>query len=102
MSDVQASAAFNKQPNNSNDMETTIKEFFQYICASVMILSGVVLTFICFFTKGDVTEGVLWYMAQALTFAGGVFGLSVYFRSKMGELRSDIEEYINSITKKNV
>ena len=83
-------------------METTIKEFFQYICASVMILSGVVLTFICFFTKGDVTEGVLWYMAQALTFAGGVFGLSVYFRSKMGELRSDIEEYINSITKKNV
>ena len=49
--------------------------------ATVMKVSGVVLSFISFFTKGDVTDGVLWYMAQGLTFAGAIFGVSVYFKT---------------------
>lgn len=77
-------------------MTKTMKEYFQYVSASAMILSGIVLTFICFFTNGDVTNGVLWYMAQALTFAGGVFGISIYFRTKLGEFKSEITEYINA------
>lgn len=75
-------------------MTRSIKDYFQYVSASTMILSGIVLTFICFFTKGDVTKGVLWYMAQALTFAGSVFGISIYFHTKLGEIKSEVKEYI--------
>lgn len=53
----------------------------QYATAVIMVLSGIILTFVCFFKRGDVSEAVLWYVAQALTFAGGVFGISVYFNS---------------------
>ena len=61
-----------------------------------MILSGIVLTYACFIINGNVTNGVLWYMAQTLTFAGGVFGISLYFHAKLGEFRGEIKEYINS------
>ena len=77
-------------------MTKTVKDYFQYVSASAMILSGIVLTFICFFANGDVTNGVLLYMAQALTFAGGIFGVSLYFHTKLGEFKREITEYINT------
>ena len=71
------------------------KELIQYGTATLMVVSGVILSFISFFVNGDVTEGVLWYMAQALTFAGGVFGVSIYFKTKLGESEHRIREYLN-------
>lgn len=76
-------------------MTTNSKEWIQYSTASLMILSGVVLTFISFFVNGDVTEGVLWYMAQALTYAGGIFGVSIYFRTKLGSSITEIKDIID-------
>ena len=76
-------------------MTTNSKEWIQYMTATLMVVSGVVLSFISFFTKGDVTDGVLWYMAQGLTFAGAIFGVSVYFKTKLGESENRIREYIN-------
>ena len=78
-----------------DDMTTNSKEWIQYGTASLMILSGVVLTFISFFVNGDVTEGVLWYMAQALTYAGGIFGVSIYFRTKLGSSVTEIKDIID-------
>ena len=57
-----------------------------------MIASGIVLAFLSFFLNKEITEGVLWYVAQALTFAGAVFGVSVYIKSKVGEVKSEIIE----------
>lgn len=76
-------------------MTKSIKDYFQYVSALMLIVSGIVLTFICFFANGDVSNGVRCYMAQALTFAGGVFGVSLYFHTKLVELKSEIKEYIN-------
>ena len=76
-------------------MTTNSKEWIQYLTASLMIVSGVVLTFISFFVNGDVTEGVLWYMAQALTYAGGIFGVSIYFKTKLGQSVTQIEDLID-------
>jgi len=76
-------------------MTTNSKEWIQYSSAAIMVISGVVLSFISFFTKGDVTDGVLWYMAQGLTFAGAIFGVSVYFKTKLGESEYRIKEFIN-------
>ena len=76
-------------------MTPSSKELIQYGTATLMVVSGVILSFISFFVNGDVTEGVLWYMAQALTFAGGVFGVSIYFKTKLGESEHRIREYLN-------
>ena len=75
-------------------MQTNSKEWLQYGTAVLMVISGIALTFICFFTKDEVTEGVLWYVAQALTFAGAVFGVNIYFHSKIGESESRIKKYL--------
>lgn len=64
------------------------KDWIQYGSAIAMILSGIILTFLSYFQHGDVAEGVLWYMAQALTYAGAIFGVSVYFRTKLGDFES--------------
>lgn len=42
------------------------------------------------------TNGVLWYVAQSLSFAGGVFGISIYFRAKLGESEDRIRQFINT------
>ena len=66
----------------------TTKDWIQYGSAVAMILSGIILTFLSYFQYGDVQEGVLWYMAQALTYAGAIFGVSVYFRTKLGDFET--------------
>jgi hypothetical protein len=60
-----------------------------------MIVSGIVLSFISFFANGDITDGVLWYMAQALTYAGGIFGVSIYFKTKLGQSVNAIEHLVD-------
>ncbi len=76
-------------------MTANSKEWIQYSTAALMVVSGVVLSFISFFTKGDVTDGVLWYMAQGRTFAGAIFGVSVYFKTKLGESEYRIKEFLS-------
>ena len=76
-------------------MSANTKEWIQYSTASAMIVSGIVLSFISFFINGDITEGVLWYMAQALTYAGGIFGVSIYFKTKLGQSVTQIEDLID-------
>ena len=70
-------------------MSPNIKEWIQYCTAVAMILSGVILAFLSFFLNHfDIANGVLWYIAQALVYAGGIFGVSLYFKTRMGELES--------------
>ena len=60
-----------------------------------MILSGIVLSFLSFFKNdGDISEGVLWYVAQSLTYAGGIFGVSIYFKTKLGDFESRTKQDI--------
>lgn len=60
-----------------------------------MILSGIALAFLSFFENdGDISEGVLWYCAQALTYAGGIFGVSIYFKTKLGDFESRTKQDI--------
>jgi hypothetical protein len=80
-------------------MTSNSKEWVQYLTASAMVFSGIILAFCSFFTTGDVKDGVLWYIGESLTFAGGIFGVSIYFKSKLGESKSSLIEYIDSIIK---
>ncbi len=66
-------------------MTNNTKEQIQYGSAVGMLLSGIVLTFICFFQKGDVTDNILIYVGQALVYCGSIFGISIYAKSKISE-----------------
>lgn len=71
------------------------KDWIQYGSAIAMILSGIVLAFLSFFwNNGTISEGVLWYVAQALTYAGGIFGVSIYFKTKLGDFESRTKKEI--------
>ena len=87
-------------------MKPNTKDWIQYGSAVGMIVSGIVLAFMSFFRNdGDISEGVLWYVAQALTYAGGIFGVSIYFKTKLGDFESrtkqEIVDAIRTAEKRN-
>lgn len=83
-------------------MEKNTKEWIQYGSAVGMLVSGVLLTFLCFFLNNfDVKDSVLFYVAQCLVYAGSVFGIKVYVDSKYGEAKHIVENIINSKKESN-
>ena len=80
-----------------------IKDQIQYITAIVLILSGVVIAFLSFFLNSfNIATGVLIYIAQAFVAGGSIFGVSIYFRTKLGEFKSDTVEEIQKAIQKVV
>ena len=68
-------------------MTNDTKEKIQYGSAVAMIASGVTLTFICFFSNGhEISDSVLWYVAQCLVYAGSVFGVTMYVTGRMNDI----------------
>lgn len=58
-----------------------IKDKFQYVIATLLVISGVVIAFLSFFLNAfNIATGVLIYIAQAFITAGGIFGVSIYFK----------------------
>mgnify|MGYP003611340483 FL=1 len=53
-----------------------------------MVASGIVLAFLSFFLLSIIESGVLMYIAQALVFAGAVFGVNLYYKTKFGDFES--------------
>lgn len=66
----------------------TWKEIVQYATAVTAMASGVILAFMQYFDSGDITNGVLGYVAQVLLYAASIFGATMYWNGKYNELRS--------------
>ena len=62
-----------------------IKENIATISAIILMLSGIVLSFMGFFEppRGTISDSVLWYFAQTLIYAGSVLGVKIYVDSKL-------------------
>ena len=72
------------------------KEKIQYSTAVTMIVSAVVLAFICFFLNHyKIEDSVLWYIAQALVYAASIFGISLAIKTKIGEVKNDVKQYVD-------
>lgn len=61
------------------------KDITQYATAVAAFASGVTLAFIQYFDTGDLTNGVLGYVAQVLVYAAGIFGVTMYWNGKYRE-----------------
>lgn len=79
-------------------MTAHTKDLIQYGTAVMMLVSGVVLTTCSYFMQGDVAEGVLWYAGQTMVYAGSIFGVTMYVRSKSGELKNYIDSKLHDQT----
>lgn len=75
-------------------MKQNTKDWIQYSTAILMVVSAVVIAFLAFIITTNIASGVLIYIAQALCYAGGIFGVSIYFRTKLGEFESNTKEKI--------
>ena len=86
-------------------MKQSTKDWIQYSTAIAMVVSAIVIAFLAFILTSTIESGVLIYIAQALCYAGGIFGVSIYFKNKMGEFESNakeqIEHMVNDIMHKN-
>lgn len=83
-------------------MKQNTKDWIQYSTAVAMIVSAIVIAFLAFFFTADIASGVLIYIAQALCYAGGIFGVSIYFRTKLGEFESTTKKQIENMMKQMI
>lgn len=88
-----------------NWKDINIKDRIAYIVAVVLFASGIAMAFLCAFMNAwNITSGVLIYVSETFVTGGAIIGVSVYFKTKLGEFESKssqkIEECISTaITK---
>ena len=81
-------------------MKQNTKDWIQYSSAIAMVISAIVIAFLAFILTSTIASGVLIYIAQALCYAAGIFGVSVYFRTKLGEFESSTKKQIEDVIRK--
>lgn len=61
------------------------KDIVQYTTAVASLASGIVLAYFQYFDSGDLTNGILGYVAQTLVYAASIFGVTMYWNGKYQE-----------------
>lgn len=74
--------------------ELDFRDRVAYIMAIILIASGIIMAFLCFLITEDhnVTDGVLYYTAQAFVTGGSLLGIGIWIKGKFGE----INQYIHN------
>lgn len=67
------------------------KDITQYSTAVAALGSGLALAFLQYFDMGDLTNGVLGYVAQVLVYAAGIFGVTMYWNGKYREVVNTLD-----------
>ena len=81
-------------------MTPNVREGLQYGTAIGMVVSGIILAFLSFFLNNYViSDGVLWYISQALVYSGAIFGVNVYFKTKLGNFESKVKDELARMLK---
>ncbi len=82
-------------------MSPNIRESLQYGTAIGMVVSGIILAFLSFFLNGyNISDGVLWYISQALVYSGAIFGVNIYFKTKLGNFEAKVKDELADIVKR--
>lgn len=67
------------------------KDIVQYTTAVASLTSGIILTYLQYFNSGDISSGVLGYVAQTLLYAASIFGVTMYWNGKYNELKQIVQ-----------
>lgn len=77
--------------------ELDFRDKVAYTMAIVLIASGIVMAFLCFFLTGtyNVTDGVLFYCSETFVTGGALLGIATYVKGKFGEMSNFIHNKID-------
>ncbi|MBO4722062.1 MAG: hypothetical protein J5629_03920 [Muribaculaceae bacterium] len=80
--------------------ELDFRDKAAYTMAIILIFSGIVMAFLCFFLTGDysITDGVLFYVSEAFVTGGALLGIATYIKGKFGEITNYIHKKIDNET----
>lgn len=87
---------FNERIFDMKWSEIDIKEKAAIITAIAAFVVGWALTIAGFIVPpvGEIADGVLWVLGQALIYAASVFGITSYFSSETRRMKRDISEFV--------
>ena len=73
-----------------------LKQKTAYATAIVAFVLGWGLTIagFCIPPRGDVSDSVLWILGQALIYTASVLGITMYFKSKIVELKDETRRFV--------
>lgn len=78
-------------------MSCNWKDIVQYTTAVASLASGIILTFFQYFDSGDISNGMLGYVAQTLVYAASIFGVTMYWNGKYRETTNLWNEKYNEL-----
>lgn len=82
-------------------MKQNTKDWIQHIAGSVLIASAIALAFVSFLMTQDIGAGPLTYIAEALSTALGLFGISVFVANRVRGLEDEIRQRLNNRTQED-
>lgn len=70
------------------------KEAIQYATAVGMLVAGLALTVAGFVVEpvGEISDSVLYVLAQCLIYAGSIFGIGLYVNTRFAVLKRQIQK----------
>ena len=79
-------------------MKKETKDDIQVCSAIFMLISGVAMSVAGFIVPplGEISNSVLYFCAQCLIYAGSIFGVGIYVRSKFDEINKEISTKLNN------
>lgn len=78
-------------------MKENTKDWIKYGSAVIMIASGIILVFICFFLTLTVSNGVLAYTGESFGAALTLFGLTSYFKAETDNFKASAEKFKDEV-----
>lgn len=76
-------------------MKQNTKDWIQHIAGTVLIASAITLAFVSFLMTSDIGAGPLTYIAEALSTALCLFGLSIYVVNRVKGMENEIHRRLN-------
>ena len=70
---------------------SALKDIFSMFTAAVMITSGAGMSVYSLVCYGDIRTGVLFYVTQALIYAGTLLGVNIYWNAKVQQALQEME-----------
>lgn len=82
------------EKTNKKWKDIHVKDKIAYTMSVVLIVSGILMAFLCFFLSGDyeVHDSVLMYVATSFVSGGGLLGVGLYVKTKFTEMNNYIRE----------
>lgn len=85
---------------NSNEKNIKQKRLRLETASAVLMLllgSGMSIAGFCVNPVGEISDSVLWLLAQSLIYAGSIFGVSVYVQRKLDDVRDLVNTTTNQL-----